>query len=312
MSFDERSILVTGGAGFIGSHSVDALLNAGYRVRVLDNLINGSRSNLPAERSGFEFVKGDVRDIETVTLAMNGVSHCLHLAAQVAVKEALADPGMSAEHNVLGSVNVFQAARKAGVRRVVYASSAAVYGNDGEVPLAETMPCRPASPYGLEKYVDEQYADLFRSVFDVSSIGLRYFNVFGLRQDPRSPYAGVISHFANCVTSGEQPRVFGDGEQTRDFVYVEDVVRGNLAALFSGCEGVCNIASQRGTSINELLRTLQGVTGCTCQPRYEPVRDGDIRHSIGDVRRMRKCLDVVPAWSLESGVRSLVSKLKCG
>lgn len=193
MSRGPPGVLVTGGAGFIGSHTVDGLLAEGYRVRVLDNLLTGCRANLPSEHPGLEFVEGDVRDAATLEAAMDGITHCLHLAAQVSVERSVADPRGSSENNVLGAVNVFQAARDAELSKVVYASSAAVYGDLDQLPLTEDAALRPSSPYGLEKRINEQYAALFRSLFGLSMMGLRYFNVYGPRQDPASPYAGVIS-----------------------------------------------------------------------------------------------------------------------
>lgn len=302
-------VLVTGGAGFIGSHTVEALLADGHRVRVLDNFAGGGRKNLPEARDGLEIVEGDVRDAATVTAAMRGTTHCLHLAAQVSVERSMAEPALSARHNILGTVNVFQAAREAGVGRVVYASSSAVYGDPGpeELPLTEDAPPRPLSPYGLENWVGERYASLYRSMAGLSPLGLRYFNVYGPRQDPDSPHAGVISVFADCLLVGRTPRIFGDGRQSRDFIYVADAVRANLAALSSTREGVCNVATQRGTEVNELFATLRDSIGGEVRPRYESAREGDILHSLGSVERMRAWLDVTPAWTLKDGLEALVS-----
>lgn len=314
MAGEAGRVLVTGGAGFIGSHTVEALLAEGRHVRVLDDFSAGRRENLPEAGEALEIVDGDVRDAGAVATAMRDASHCLHLAAQVSVARSVAEPARSAEHNVLGTVNVFQAAREAGVSRVVYASSAAVYGDPdpGELPLTEDAPPRPLAPYGLEKWIDERYADLYRSMAGLSALGLRYFNVYGPRQDPASPYAGVISVFVDCLLSGRTPCIFGDGRQSRDFIYVADVARANLAALSSPREGVCNVATRQGTEINELFAILRELTGAGARPRYESAREGDILHSLGSVERMRAWLDVTPAWTLRDGLAALVATSGAG
>lgn len=305
-----RYVLVTGGAGFIGSHTVEALLAEGCHVRVLDDFSAGRRGNLPAKQPGLDIVEGDVRDPETVTAAMQGMSHCLHLAAQVSVIRSMAEPALSAQYNIIGTINVFQAAQAAGVPRVVFASSAAVYGDpDPErLPLTEDAPPRPMSPYGLEKWVDERYAELYRSIAGLSSLGLRYFNVYGPRQDPASPYAGVISVFVDSLLRGRAPPIYGDGRQSRDFIYVADVARANLAALLSDREGVCNVATQRRTDLNELFALLRDSIGGDLEPLYEAPREGDILHSLGSAKRMREWLGVTPAWTLADGLSALMKE----
>ncbi len=233
-------VLVTGGAGFIGSHSVEALLDAGAEVTVLDNFSAGRRANLP-EHGKLRIVEGDIRDAPSVQRAMTGVDHILHLAAQVSVRASVEAPALSASHNVAGFLNIADAARRPGVLRLVYASSAAVYGAPRVLPLDEGSACEPLSPYGLEKLVNDQYAALFGRLYGTSMLGLRYFNVYGPRQDPASPYAGVISRFASRLASNEPLSVFGDGQQTRDFIFVKDVARANVAALRSKCNGVLNV-----------------------------------------------------------------------
>jgi UDP-glucose 4-epimerase len=298
-------VLVTGGAGFIGSHSVEALLDKGARVTVLDNLSTGKRANVP-ENEQVESIEGDIRDAAIVRRAMQGVTHVLHLAAQVSVRASLEDPAHSASHNIAGFLNVADAARNAGVR-LVYASSAAVYGAPETLPLDEGAPCRPTSPYGLEKWIDDQYAGLYRDLYGTSTLGMRYFNVYGPRQDPASPYAGVISRFAARIGSDAPLTVFGDGRQTRDFVYVGDVARANVAALESSYQGVLNIGT--GTSVNllQLIEALGRCAGRTPQVRFDPPVAGDIRDSAMRPERMREVLGFVPATALVDGLAQLLA-----
>jgi len=306
-------VLVTGGAGFIGSHSVDALLEEGFDVRVLDNLTSGAIENLPQHEPRLEFVEGDITDGPTVYQAMQDISHCLHLAAQVSVTRSIEDPKYSGTQNIIGCVNVFQQARLRRLRKVVYASSAAVYGNPSTLPVEERTPLAPLSPYELEKQVNEQYAALFSAQFGLSLLGLRYFNVYGPRQDPKSPYAGVISKFTDCLTRSEAPTVFGDGTQTRDFVYVKDVARANLAALLSNHDGVCNVATGTEVNLLELLRILSIALDVHVDPKQAGARIGDILESRADVTRQLDWLDFVPQWALADGLRAyIVEALECG
>lgn len=300
-------VLVTGGAGFIGSHSVELLLARGYRVRVLDNLSSGNLSNLPLQNRRLEFVKGDIRDASSVAQAMRDVSLCLHLAAQVSVVRSVEDPAASASHNILGTLNVFHAAASAGVERIVYASSAAVYGIPRYLPIRETLTPSPISPYGLEKWADERYAELLHTSQGLSSLGLRYFNVYGPRQDPQSPYAGVIARFLDTLLLGQSPRIFGDGLQTRDFIYVRDVARANVSALETGHQGVCNVATGRRTNLLGLLETLGSLTHHPPALQFSPARQDDIRDSCGHTQRLEQWLDIQAEWSLEDGLHALVS-----
>lgn len=298
--------LVTGGAGFIGSHSVERLLSQGAKVRVLDNLSAGRRGNLPLENPRLELIEGDIGDPDTARAAMRGVARCLHLAAQVSVQDSVRDPANSARQNILGCVNVMQAAQEAGVEKFVFASSAAVYGNPKSLPLAEDAVLEPLAPYGLEKLVDEQYAALFRSLHGLPSLGLRYFNVYGPRQDPRSPYAGVISKFMDCLLAGTTPTIHGDGRQTRDFIYVKDVARTNVAALQSQKQGLCNVATGQQINLLDLLQVLRQVTESSTAARHTAGRDDDIRDSLGDTRRLQDWLGIEPEWTLSEGLRALV------
>ena len=301
-------VLVTGGAGFIGSHSVDALLADGAFVRVLDNFSAGKRDNLPASER-LEIITGDIRDAGVVRQAMSGMSHVLHLAAQVSVQASIEQPFDSHTHNITGFVTVLDAARQARVGRMVYASSAAVYGTPARLPLDETAPTMALSPYGLEKIVNDQYAELYRALYAYSSLGMRYFNVYGPRQDPRSPYAGVISKFVDGVRQNGDLRVFGDGLQTRDFVYVEDVARANVAALKSELAGVCNIGTGHSVTLRDMLVVLQQISAKKLSVEYLPARAGDIRDSATRVERMNQQLGCQAHTSLQVGLGSLMDSL---
>ena len=297
--------LVTGGAGFIGSHSVEALLECGAEVTVLDNFSTGKYEHLP-QHSALRVIEGDIRDSAAVVGAMRGVSHVLHLAAQVSVRASVEDPAQSANHNVAGFLNVANCARQQGNVRLVYASSAAVYGAPKLLPLEETAPCEPTSPYGLEKLVDDQYAQLFTALYGLKALGLRYFNVYGLRQDPASPYAGVISRFAAQLADDEPLTIFGDGEQTRDFVFVKDVAQANVAALRSDAGGILNIGSGVSVSLLQLIAILGNCAGRIPKVLFAPALPGDIRHSSMRPARMRETLDIAPATMLAEGLRTLV------
>ena len=304
-------VLVTGGAGFIGSHSVEALLADGAQVTVLDNFSAGKRSNLPESESHAQLriIEGDVRDPSTVAEAMSGASHVLHLAAQISVQVSVQQPVDSCHHNVVGFLNVLDCARRMKVRRMVYASSAAVYGTPASLPLDEASPVAPISPYGLEKSIDDQYARLFRDLYGFPAIGMRYFNVYGPRQDPSSQYAGVISKFADAITSGSKLRIFGDGGQTRDFVFVKDIARMNLRAL--KCDellaGVCNIGTGRPVSLLDLVDALERCAGKRADRGFEPPAPGDIRDSRMSPRRQEEWFADRPATSLDAGLTALLA-----
>ncbi len=298
-------VLITGGAGFIGSHSAEALLAAGARVTVLDNFSSGKRSNLP-EHSNLEVLRGDIRDPWMVDQALDGVSHVLHLAAQVSVPASVADPRGSSQNNIHGFLNVLDGARRANVTRFVYASSAAVYGAPAQLPLHEGSSVAPLSPYGLEKSINDQYAALYRDLYGVSTFGLRYFNVYGPRQDPASPYAGVISRFASALARGEPLRVFGDGGQTRDFIFVKDVAKINRSALESTASGVCNVATGHSVTLLELIDTLASSASLPAQVHHEPPAAGDIRHSSASPRRMHELFSPSAMTPLSDGLKQLL------
>lgn len=299
-------VLITGGAGFIGSHSSEALLAAGARVSVLDNFSSGKLSNLP-EHPNLNVVCADIRDSTMVDAALNdGVTHVLHLAAQVSVPASVANPLVSSETNVQGFLNVLDGARRARVKRFVYASSAAVYGAPSRLPLDEESSVAPLSPYGLEKSINDQYAALYQRLYGFSTLGLRYFNVYGPRQDPASPYAGVISRFVSALSKGEQLLVFGDGGQTRDFIFVKDIAQLNRRALESSATGVCNLATGQSVTLLELIDTLAKGAERSAQIRYEPPASGDIRHSSASPQRMRELLDPPAMTPLSEGLRQLL------
>lgn len=297
-------VLVTGGAGFIGSHTVDRLLEMGARVRVLDNFSSGKRENL-ASHPRLEVTAGDIRDRGQVATAMADISHVLHLAAQVSVATSMENPLLSAEVNVSGFLNVLDAARRGGVQRFVYASSAAVYGMPARLRLHEEDPSLPISPYGLEKAINDQYAHLYREIYGSSCLGQRYFNVFGPRQDPSSPYSGVISIFARCLREGRPITVHGDGLQTRDFIYVGDVAEANVLALHSEQGGVCNVATGQEVTLLQMVNALAAVAGAEPELRFGPGRAGDIRHSAADNRRLVQDIGLKSFTSLKEGLARL-------
>ena len=297
-------VLVTGGAGFIGSHTVEALLDAQCVVVVLDNLSSGNRANLP-DHPRLKLVEGDIRDRAAVAAAMKGCTHALNLAAQVSVRLSIEDPPTSAQHNVLGFANVLDCARHQKLERVVYASSASVYGDPVELPLTEESTPTPLSPYGLDKLVNEQQAALFERLFGLSTVGLRYFNAYGPRQDPASPYAGVISRFAARIRANEPLTVFGDGEQTRDFIFVKDIARVNVAALQSRETGICAVGTGRSVTLLELIEELGRCIGQKPRVRHEEPMIGDIRHSAVTPARMKRWFEGIEPVELAAGLPSL-------
>lgn len=299
-------VLVTGGAGFIGSHSVELLLAKNINVRVLDNLSTGRLNNLPTHPR-LEIVTGDIRNLEDVQAAMQDITHCLHLAAQVSVASSVEDPVGSATHNILGALNVMHIAAKAKVSKLVYASSAAVYGIPAQLPLLEDADLQPLSPYGLEKWVDERYAALLGSLHGLPSLGLRYFNVYGPRQDPNSPYAGVIARFLERLSNHQAPIVFGNGQQSRDFIYVGDIARANVAALMSPQCGVCNVSTGQQIDLMGLIELLGELTGCQIAPQHLPAKAEDIRDSCGNNQRLSEWLMIEPKWTLPEGLAELIS-----
>ena len=298
--------LVTGGAGFIGSHISDRLLADGHRVRILDNFSTGKHENIPAS-DNVEVMEGDVGSYDTVRTAMQQVDFVYHEAAIASVPETVDNPLASERVNYRGTLNILEAARHAGVKRVMFACSAAVYGDLPELPKQESMPVKPLSPYAVDKLASEQACQMYTCLYGLETVSLRYFNVFGPRQDPSSPYSGVISIFSDYINQGKQPAIYGDGEQTRDFVYVSDVVEANIkAATAPAAAGkAINIATGDKLSINELLQTICNIKGQPYDPTYKPGRQGDIRHSRADISAAREFLDWQPVVGFEAGLREL-------
>jgi nucleoside-diphosphate-sugar epimerase len=301
--------LVTGGAGFIGSHMVEELLRRGQNVRVVDSLVTGKRANLAPAAERIEFIEGDLADLAVARRAVEGMEYVLHQAAIPSVPRSVAEPALCHRANVDATLNVLLASRDAGIRRVVYAGSSSVYGNSPTLPKQEDMPPRPLSPYALQKLVGEQYAQLFTSLYGLETVTTRYFNVFGPRQDPSSPYSGVISLFIRALVEGRPPTIYGDGEQTRDFTYVANVVDGVLKACEApGAAGrVFNVATGGRITLNHLYETLQGLTGKAIAPVYAPTRVGDVHDSQADISAARDVLGFTPVVSFEDGLASTLA-----
>ncbi len=300
--------LVTGGAGFIGSHLVRRLLADGQDVRVFDNFATGKRERLADLGGDIELVEGDLRDEAVVARAAAGVEVIFHEAAEPSVPRSVADPATTYAVNVLGTLNLLQAAVAAGCRRLVFASTCAVYG-DAAPPTAETSPRRPCSPYASSKLAGEDLNAVFTNLHGLETVNLRYFNVYGPGQDPASAYAAAIPRFAALLAAGEPPVVYGDGEQTRDFVSVHDVVSANLlAATVAGASGeTINVGSGKAVSINETIALLQRLIGTDLPVRHEPARAGDIRHSLADIGRAREVLGFEPAVPFATGLERLLA-----
>jgi nucleoside-diphosphate-sugar epimerase len=299
--------LVTGGAGFIGSHLAEELVRRGHRVRVADSLITGKRANL-AHVQGVEFLEGDLAEFDFAQRSTKGVDYVLHQAAIPSVPRSVNDPITSNRANVDATLNVLVAARDAGVRRVVFAGSSSAYGNTPTLPKHEGMPERPLSPYALQKVIGEQYLQMFTTLYGLETVSIRYFNVFGPRQDPSSPYSGVISVFASALLDRRPPTIYGDGEQTRDFTYVANVVDGVLRA----CEApeangqVINVATGCRISLNTLFETMSRLLGADVKPVYAEPRQGDVRDSQADISKARRILGYTPTVSFDEGLRLTV------
>jgi len=307
----ESPILVTGGAGFIGSNLVDALLARGYSVRVLDNLSTGKRSNLPAD-DRVELIEGDVADAQVVRSALQGCAAVVHLAAVASVQASVEDPVGTHRSNLIGTLNLCEAMREAGVRRVVFASSAAVYGNNGEgQAIDEDTPKSPLTPYAADKLASEHYLDFYRRQHGLEPIVFRFFNIYGPRQDPSSPYSGVISIFTERAQQGAPISVFGDGEQTRDFLYVGDLVELLVQALECSDvqEGAINVGLNRATTLNQLLAAIGDVLDGLPPVSYQAARSGDIRHSrANNARLLQRFRLPEPATDMRGGLAKLLGR----
>jgi nucleoside-diphosphate-sugar epimerase len=297
--------LVTGGAGFIGSNIVDELVKRGHAVVVLDNLSSGKESNLARVQDKIELSTGSVTDLAAVQTACAGADYVIHLAARTSVPRSVEDPVDTNHANIDGTLNVLVAARDAKVRRFVYAASSSAYGETPTLPKIETMQPEPISPYGVTKYVGELYAQVFGRVYGLENASVRYFNVFGPRQDPTSQYSGVLSRFMLAVIEGKAPVIYGDGEQSRDFTYVENIVDETLRACeASGASGkVFNGGTGVRITLNEVLKLLEKITGKKIQAKYDPPRGGDILHSQADISLARKVLGYEPRVLFEEGLK---------
>jgi len=299
--------LVTGGAGFIGSSLSRAIVERGGDVRVLDSFLTGSDANL-ADLPDVEVVRGDIRDLDGLRVAMKGVERVLHQAAVPSVARSLKDPLLSNEANITGTLNVLIAARDAGVPRVVFASSSSVYGDTPTLPKVETMTPSPLSPYAVTKLTGEHYLKVFHRLYGLETVALRYFNVFGPRQDPTSDYAAVIPLFINKLARGETPHIHGDGLQSRDFTYIDNVVQANLrAAETPGVGGeVFNVACGQRYTLLDLVAALNTILGTDVQPTFGPPRPGDVMHSLADVGKARQLLGYEPSTTFEEGLERTV------
>ncbi|HQF43237.1 MAG TPA: SDR family oxidoreductase [Ignavibacteriaceae bacterium] len=300
--------LVTGGAGFIGSNIVEELLKRGYSVRVLDNFATGKRENLKEFNNDVELIEGDIRSFHIVQQAVKGIDVILHQAALPSVPRSIKDPITSNEVNVVGTLNILEAAKDAGVKRVVYASSSSVYGDNPELPKHEAMMPNPLSPYAVSKLAGEKYCSVYSRLYGIETVALRYFNVFGPRQDPNSQYSAVIPLFINAMMKDKSPTIFGDGTQSRDFTYVANVVEGNILAATKEIESghAMNCACHGQITLNELINELNKLLGKNIKPVYANPRPGDIKHSFADINLIEKKLDFKPLVKFTDGLKITV------
>ena len=303
-------VLITGGAGFIGSNLTEALLQKGHFVRVLDDFSTGKRENLIFDKAypSPEIIEGDIRDFSACRKAMDRIEYVFHQAALPSVQRSIEDPETSNAVNVGGTLNILLAAKEIGVKRVIYASSSSIYGDTPTLPKHEEMPPNPLSPYALQKFIGEQYCRLFYQLYGLETISLRYFNIFGPKQDPNSLYSAVIPKFIDALVQGRPPVIFGDGEQSRDFTYIENVVQANLLAM--SAEHVhgeaINIACGKRISLNQLLNILKEILGSKVSPLYQEPRIGDVKHSLADIRKGKKIINYEPKVGVEIGLKKTV------
>jgi UDP-N-acetylglucosamine/UDP-N-acetyl-alpha-D-glucosaminouronate 4-epimerase len=310
----KATYLVTGGTGFIGSHIVEALLHKGETVRVFDNFATAPERNLKTllDLGALEIMQGDLRDAEAVKAAMQRIEIVFHQGALTSVQRSIEDPVMSLETNVNGTQHVLLAALEAGVRRVIYASSSSVYGNASVPVKSEDLPARPLSPYAVQKLTGELLCGVFTRAYGLETVALRYFNVFGPRQNPHSQYAAVIPRFLQAILAGRPPVIFGDGEQTRDFTYIENVVQANLLAAVSkdAVGEAINIGCGETISLNAMLRLLEELTGQRIEAEYSDPRPGDVRHSLADINRARRLLGYLPVVAFREGLERTLAWMR--
>lgn len=310
MNFLDRKILITGGAGFIGSNIVETLLKKGAKVRVLDNFITGRKRNIEPflNNENFELIEGDLRNYSTVRKSVEGINYILHQGALPSVPRSIKDPITTNNINILGTLNVLEAARKTGVKRLVFASSSSIYGNSEVLPKKEDMSVNPLSPYALSKYTGERYCQLYYRIYGLETICLRYFNVFGPNQDPTSQYAAVIPKFISLIKKDESPVIYGDGLQSRDFTYVENVVEANILA----CEAkvvageVFNIACGNSFSLLQLVNLINKFLGKNIKPQFAEPRPGDVKHSLASIEKAKIKLGYEPKIDFEQGLEKLI------
>jgi len=300
--------LVTGGAGFIGSNIVEQLVNRGEKVRILDNFSTGKRENIVKFKDSIELIEGDLRNLEIVKRVMAGVDFVLHQGALPSVQRSIEDPLTTTKVNILGTLNILSGALEGKVKRVVYASSSSVYGDTPTLPKKEGMKTNPQSPYAVTKLIGEEYCRIYYSIYGLETVCLRYFNVFGPRQDPGSQYAAVIPKFITLMLKGKSPPIYGDGEQSRDFTFIDNVVEANLQACKTkGTPGeVFNIACGKKVTINELVERLNKILQTRIEPAYQSPRKGDVRHSLADISQARKTLRYSPEIGFDEGLEKTV------
>jgi len=301
--------IVTGGAGFIGSHIVEVLANRGDEVVILDNLFSGKKTNIEPFLDGkrVSFVNGSVTDLEVLRVAFSGADGIFHEGAIASVPRSIANPKATNEANVTGTLNVLIAAQECGVKKIVFASSSSVYGNTLTLPKQEDMIPAPLSPYAVSKLTGEYYLRVFSEVYGQKTVSLRYFNVFGPRQDPKSEYAAVIPKFITSILAHTSPTIYGDGEQTRDFTYVKDVVQANIRAMESSAQGVYNVAYCQRINLKELAARIMAITGISVPLNFEASRAGDVKDSLADITRASAAFGYAPAYTVTTGLEETIA-----